>query len=96
MKKSMALLHIKLFSCHITLLLKRKLQHVGHRWVICGSHSDCSVGQWVKWINRCDPLLTLQWVPLACLVVFAILIATTHVNQALLVQNRKKSILDNG
>ena len=29
------------FSCHITLLLKRKLQHVGHKWVLsrlfCGS-----------------------------------------------------------
>ena len=47
------------FSCHVTLLLKRKLQHVGHKWVICGSHPDCSVGQWVKWVNRCDPLSTL-------------------------------------
>ena len=36
------------FSCHVTLLLKRKLQHVGHMWVI----SRCSVGQWVKWVNR--------------------------------------------
>ena len=34
----------KKFSCH-TLLLKRKLQHVGHKWVICGSHPDCSVDQ---------------------------------------------------
>ena len=59
MKKSMALFHIKNFSCHVTLLLKRKLQHVGHKWVICGSHPDCSVGQWVKWINRCDLLSTL-------------------------------------
>ena len=48
MKKSMALFHIKNFSCHVTLLLKRKLQYVGHKWVICGSHLDCSVGQWVK------------------------------------------------
>ena len=28
-------------------------------WVICGSHPDCSVGQWLKWVNRCDPLSTL-------------------------------------
>ena len=28
-------------------------------WVICGSHQNCSVGQWVKWVNRCDPLSTL-------------------------------------
>ena len=27
--------------------------------------------------------VSYQWVPLACLVVFAILIATTHVNHAL-------------
>ena len=27
-----------------------------------GSHSDCSVGQWV---NRCDPLITLQYIILA-------------------------------
>ena len=32
---------------------------MGHKWVICGSHLDCSVGQWVKWVNRCDPLSTL-------------------------------------
>ena len=49
MKKSMALFHIKSFSCHVTILLKRKRQHMGgHKWVICGSHPDCSVGQWVK------------------------------------------------
>ena len=29
-------------------------------WVIYGSHPDCSVGQWVKWVNRCDPLSTLM------------------------------------
>ena len=28
-------------------------------WVTCGLHPDCSVGQWIKWINRCDPLSTL-------------------------------------
>ena len=43
MKKSMALFHIKIFSCHVTLLLKRKLQHVGHKWVMCGSHLGCCV-----------------------------------------------------
>ena len=43
--KSIALFHTKIFSCYVTLLLKRKLQHVGHKWVICGSHPDCSVGQ---------------------------------------------------
>ena len=59
MKKSMGLFHIKSFSCHVTILLKRKLQHVGHKWVMCGSHLDCSMGQWVKWVNRCDPLSTL-------------------------------------
>ena len=32
--------------------VKRKLQHVGHKWVMCGSHPDCSVGQWVTWVNR--------------------------------------------
>ena len=36
-KKSMALFHIKIFSCHVTLLLK-KLQHVGHIRIV----------QWVK------------------------------------------------
>ena len=48
-------------SCYINYLatFKRKLQHVGHKWVICGSHPDSSVGQWVKWVNRCDPLSTL-------------------------------------
>ena len=55
MKKRMALFHIKNFSC----TFKRKLQHAGHKWVMCGSHPDCSVGQWVNWVNRCDPLLTL-------------------------------------
>ena len=32
---------------------------MGHKWVICGSHPDCTVGQWVKWVNRYDPLSTL-------------------------------------
>ena len=59
-KKSMALFHIRIFPCHFALLLKRKLQHVSHKWVICGSHPDCSVGQWVKWINWCDTLSTLD------------------------------------
>ena len=45
------------FSCHVTLATFKK--DVGHKWVICGSHPDCSMGQWVKWVNRCDPLSTL-------------------------------------
>ena len=48
------------FSRYVTLLLKRKLQHVGHKWILCGSHPDCSVSQWVKWVNKCDPLSTLM------------------------------------
>ena len=32
-------------------------------WVTSGSyvdhHPDYFVGQWVKWVNRCDPLSTL-------------------------------------
>ena len=40
----MALFHIKNFSCHVTYCLK-ELQHVGYKWVIYGSHPDCSVGQ---------------------------------------------------
>ena len=35
---------IKHFSCHVTLFLKRKLQHVGHKWVISGFFCG-SVGQ---------------------------------------------------
>ena len=30
---------------------KKKIQHVGHKWVICWSHPDCSLGQCVKWVN---------------------------------------------
>ena len=26
---------------------------------VCGSHPDYFMGQWVKWVNRCDPLSTL-------------------------------------
>ena len=60
MKKSIyGIVLIKNFS----LLSKRKFQHVGHKWVICGSHLDCSVDQWVKWVNRCDPLSTLLAIP---------------------------------
>ena len=55
-EKTMALFHIKNFSC----TFKRNIQHAGHKWVTCGSHLDCSVGQWVKWVNRCDPLLNLD------------------------------------
>ena len=67
MKKSMALFHIKIFmSCYITFL-----QHVGHKWVICGSYLDCSVGQWVKWANRCDPLSTLFYTIIACMLLYS-------------------------
>ena len=38
-----------LWHCSISknfyVILLKKLQHVGHKWVICGSHLDCSVGQ---------------------------------------------------
>ena len=40
----MLLFHIKDFSCHVTLLLKRKLQHEGHKWAISGIFCG-SVGQ---------------------------------------------------
>ena len=70
MKKSIALFHIKNFSCHVTLLLNFNMwitsrSYVGHIWIVLwvsgssGSHLDCSVGQWVKWVNRRDPLSTL-------------------------------------
>ena len=59
MKKIMALFHIKNFPRHATLAtFKMKTYHVGHKW-IRGSHPDCSVGHWVKWVNRCEPLSTL-------------------------------------
>ena len=32
---------------------------MGHKWVTSGSHPDYSMGHWVKWVNRCDPLSTL-------------------------------------
>ena len=57
MKKSMALFHIKNFSCHVTLATFKKENF--NMWVTSGSHPDCSVGQWVKWVSRCDPLSTL-------------------------------------
>ena len=53
-----------LWHCSIsTICIIFKLQHVCHKWVmilICGSHPDCSASQWVKWVNRCDPLSTLM------------------------------------
>ena len=61
LKKFMVLLYIKNFSCHVTLLLKRKTQRGGHKWVKCGSHLDCFVGHWVKWVNRYDPLSALHY-----------------------------------
>ena len=36
-------------SYHIT--FKRKLQHVGNKQVICGSHPNCSVDQWVNLLS---------------------------------------------
>ena len=33
---------------------------MGHKWVTSGSHPDYSMGQWVKWVNGCDPLSTLM------------------------------------
>ena len=43
-----AIVPYQYFSCYVALLIKRNLQHVGHKWVICGSHPDCSVGQQVR------------------------------------------------
>ena len=40
-KKSIALLNTMSFC----ITLKRKLQHVGHKWIICESHLDCPMGQ---------------------------------------------------
>ena len=54
MKKSMALFHIKKLSCHVPLLLKSKLQHVGHNWVVYGSHPNCSVGQMGQQVRPTD------------------------------------------
>ena len=34
-----------IFSISFYITFKRKLQHLGHKRVICGSHVDCSVGQ---------------------------------------------------
>ena len=50
MKKSMVVPYQKLFmSCYIT--FKKKTSTCGSKWVIRGSHPDCSVGQWVKWVG---------------------------------------------
>ena len=46
-KKSMALLHIRIF---LVLLSIRMWVTSGH-----GSHPDCSMGEWAKWGNKCDP-----------------------------------------
>ena len=53
MKKSMALFHSKKFWCHVTLATFKNM------WITSGSHLDCSVGQWVKYVSRCDPLLNI-------------------------------------
>ena len=60
-KKYMALFYIKNFSCHVTLLLKRKLQHVAG-WVTSGSYvGHIWIVMWVKYVNRCGPLSTLKY-----------------------------------
>ena len=41
------------FLCHVTLATFKNM------WVTSGSHPDCSVGQWVKYVSRCDPLSIL-------------------------------------
>ena len=53
---------INLWHCFISvffmsLLLKRKLSHMGHKWVIVG---HIQIAQWVRWVNKCDPLSTLD------------------------------------
>ena len=42
--------HINNFSCQVTLLLKRKLQHVGHMWVTSGLFTvgQMAMGQQVR------------------------------------------------
>ena len=57
---TLGLMNVLKYHWWETGLYLRKLQHVGHKWVICGSNPDCSMGQWVKWVNRCDPLSTLM------------------------------------
>ena len=47
MKKIYGIVPYQKFSCHVTLVSS------------CGSHPDCSMGQWVRWVNRYDPLSTL-------------------------------------
>ena len=47
-----------------SVLLKRKLQHMqtaalGHKWVIYVGHIWITLR--VKWVNSCDPLLTLKY-----------------------------------
>ena len=62
MNKSMALFHITIFLCHAFCIPFQKNFSI---WVTSGSyvyawaHLDYSVSQWVKWVNRCDPLSTL-------------------------------------
>ena len=49
-------------------------------WVICGSHPDCSVGQWVKWINRCDPLSTLVCAGVCVCMCVCVCVCVVHVS----------------
>ena len=49
----MELFHIKNFSCHVTLLLKRKLQHVGHIRIVLwvsGSNESSGVTHFQPWL----------------------------------------------
>ena len=63
MKEPTALFHINNFSCQsrcVTFKTKTSTcgSQVGHiRPIVL-----CSLGQWVKWVNRCDPLSALQQV----------------------------------
>ena len=65
MRISMALFHIKKFSCHVTLLLKKNTlifgSQVGHMWVISGLFCG-SVGPINGSTGACDPLLNLMYI----------------------------------
>ena len=40
---------------YIYITFKRNLQHVSHKWIICGSHPDCSVGQMGQQVRVVQP-----------------------------------------
>ena len=48
-----------LWHCSISKIFHVMITFKQKTWLACGSHPDSSVGQWVKWVNRCDPLSTL-------------------------------------